>query len=292
MPTRHRSKHINFKEMFAILHAFLLWHELWTNGRVRIASDSTAIVDAINKRSIKGPAINPLQSILLAAAVFDIELMAFWIPLEENMVADATSRFDFKKLAELGFQVSSLDHPNPSISTLHQKLRSFFTTQSLPLLDEAITLPDNPTYSFARIMDTPHSLPPSQLLDIGQPNSCRKSNQTPQKAMSTQFAPSTSRTIYPLQHSMIPELILLSEAVNESTVSRERDSGSLSLHLFSSESSMRSLMTKKELMSERRSVWHLLAFYDLENLCGIRGVSNITASISHELTSNSIWITR
>jgi len=63
--------------MFAILHAFLLWHELWTNGRVRIASDSTAIVDAINKHSIKGPEINPLQSILLVAAIFDIELMAF-----------------------------------------------------------------------------------------------------------------------------------------------------------------------------------------------------------------------
>jgi hypothetical protein len=32
MPTRQRSKHINFKEIFTILHAFLLWHELWTNG--------------------------------------------------------------------------------------------------------------------------------------------------------------------------------------------------------------------------------------------------------------------
>src|SRR5437773_7701500 len=113
--------------MFAILHAFLLWQDLWANGRAHIASDSSIIVDAINKYSINGPAIRPLQSILLIAAVFDIDLMAFWIPSEENIVADAVSHFDFKKLAELGFQMSSPDHPNPSMSSLHQKLRSFFT---------------------------------------------------------------------------------------------------------------------------------------------------------------------
>jgi len=162
MPTRHRSKHINFREMFAILHTFLLWHNLWANGRVRIASDSSVIVDAINKCSIKGPVIRPLQSILLIAAVFDIDLMAFWIPSEENIVADAVSHFDFKKLAELGFQMSSPDHHNPSMLSLHQKLYSFFTTQSLPLSSEIMTLPINPTNSSARIMAIHHSLPPSQ----------------------------------------------------------------------------------------------------------------------------------
>src|SRR5437762_11480295 len=147
MPTRHRSKHINFQEMFAILHTFLLWHEPWSNDRVHIASDSGVVVDAINKHSIKGPAIRPLQSILLIAAVFNIDLMAFWIPSEENIVADAASRFDFKKLAELGFQMSSPDHPNPSMSSLHQKLRSFFTspkvtsTQSTPFISNTISLP-------------------------------------------------------------------------------------------------------------------------------------------------------
>ena len=80
--------------MFAVLHAFLLWHDLWCGGRVRLASDYTAVVDSINKRSIKGPAIHPLQRILLIAAVFDIELLAFWIPSEENRVADAASRHD------------------------------------------------------------------------------------------------------------------------------------------------------------------------------------------------------
>src|SRR5204862_4935000 len=29
IPARHRSQKIDWKEMFAILHAFLLWHEVW-----------------------------------------------------------------------------------------------------------------------------------------------------------------------------------------------------------------------------------------------------------------------
>src|SRR6266496_5049378 len=148
--------------MFAILHTFLLWHNLLANERVHIASNSSIIVNAINKHSIKGPVIRPLQSIPLIAAVFDIDLMAFWIPSEENIVTDAVSHFDFKKLAELGFQMSSPDHHNPSMSSLHQKLHSFFTTQSLPLPGEVMTLPTNPTNSSARIMDIHHSLPPSQ----------------------------------------------------------------------------------------------------------------------------------
>ena len=133
-PAKHRFKHINVKEMLAILHAFLLWHEHWAYGRVRLACDNSAVVEAIHKRSIKGDAIRPLQAILLIAAIFDIELTVFWLPSEENIVADAASRFDFKKLANLGFQdqLHSLRHPPPShrATTLRQKLRSFYSTRS------------------------------------------------------------------------------------------------------------------------------------------------------------------
>ena len=69
IPARHRQKHINWKEMFAILHAFVLFHKQWAGGRLRLACDNTAVVDGINKRSIKGEAIHPLQTILLITAV-------------------------------------------------------------------------------------------------------------------------------------------------------------------------------------------------------------------------------
>ena len=102
-----------------ILHAFILWHEIWRGGLVRIACDNSSVVDALNKHSIKGPAIVPLQRIFLIAAVYDIQISPFWIPSEENMVADAASRYDYKKLANLGLQVSQ-DLPCPAL--LCQKL--------------------------------------------------------------------------------------------------------------------------------------------------------------------------
>ena len=125
------SKKIDWKEMFAVLHAFLLWHKLWCGGTVRFACDNSAVVDGINKHSIKGPAIIHLQRIFLIAAVFDIQILAFWVPSEENIVADAASRYDYQKLANLGLQVSQ-DLPRPSY--LRQKLQSFFTAPSCQAL--------------------------------------------------------------------------------------------------------------------------------------------------------------
>jgi len=77
IPSRHKSKKINWKEMFAILHAFMLWHEIWRGGLVHIACDNSSVVDALNKHSIKGLAIVPLQRIFLIAAVYDIQISPF-----------------------------------------------------------------------------------------------------------------------------------------------------------------------------------------------------------------------
>jgi hypothetical protein len=120
IPARHRRKHINWKEAFAILHAFVLWHKQWAGSRLRLACDNSVVVEALNKRSIRGETIRPLQLILLIAAVFDIEIAAFWIPSEENIVADAALRHDIKELTNLGFQVSSPRNrtPDTKMSTL------------------------------------------------------------------------------------------------------------------------------------------------------------------------------
>jgi hypothetical protein len=87
--------------MFAVLHPFILCHKEWAGGRIRLACDNTVVVNAINKRSVKGETIRALQTILLIAVVFDIEIMAFWVPSEENIVADAASRHDLKNYASV-----------------------------------------------------------------------------------------------------------------------------------------------------------------------------------------------
>src|SRR5947207_10736113 len=117
IPARHRQKHIDWKEMYAIFHAFVLWHIQWATGRVHLACDNAAVVHGIHKRSIKGPALRPLQTILLIAPLFDIEISVFWVPSEENIVADAASRHQFDKLVNLRFQdqIASLRQKTPTI---------------------------------------------------------------------------------------------------------------------------------------------------------------------------------
>jgi hypothetical protein len=70
--------------------------------------------------------ILPLQRLFLIAAVYNIQIVPFWVPSEENMVADAASRYDHERLANLGLQVSKLPRP----SDLRRKLSSFFATPS------------------------------------------------------------------------------------------------------------------------------------------------------------------
>jgi len=155
VPARHRKRHINWKEMYAVLHAFILWHEHWEHGRLVLHCDNEAVVEGINKKSIRGPAIRPLQRILLIAAAFDIELIAYWIPTAENKIADALSRFDYKRLNELGLTIQGSFQTHQKTTTkasiLRRKLHSFFTTPSPHLHDETTN---------QALIPTSHSSPP------------------------------------------------------------------------------------------------------------------------------------
>jgi hypothetical protein len=154
---------IDWKELFTILHAFLLWYDEWQGGTVRLACDNSGVVDAINKHLIRGAAILPLQRLFVIAAVYDIEIVPFWVPSEENMVADAASRYNDGRIANLGLQVSKL--PRPSL--LHCKLSSFFATPSPQVLNE--TTRKSPELQFIlpaiRILPLPVLISNSGTLD-------------------------------------------------------------------------------------------------------------------------------
>jgi hypothetical protein len=115
-----------------------LWHPHWENGELLVHCDNDAVVDAINKRSIRGPTITPLQTLLLIAALFSITISAVWIPTASNSIADALSRQDFKRLANLGHQDYNHHNvrnsePQAPVSILRQKLQSFCTNPSLTM---------------------------------------------------------------------------------------------------------------------------------------------------------------
>ena len=275
VPARHRSKHINWKEMFAILHAFILWHEQWTTGRVRIACDNSVVVSAVKKRSIHGPALQPLQTILLIAALFDIELEIFWIPSEENIVADAASRHDFNKLANLGFQdqIQSLRKALPStrISNLRKKLHSSFTNRSHHQQEAITTLQDDLMSLSVDSIVTRHSLPTSQPLHTGLPRLCTRFNQTPPKNIFDPSDPSISKTISKTLPSTTHGLSLLSEAGNGSM---EKNNAELDFRLptiYLSESSAKSTTQSMALTSTAQFAWALPDSFDLVSLRGIPG---------------------
>lgn len=113
---RHRKKHINWKELFAILYAFASWAEHWLDGQVTVFCDNEAVVAGINKRTIRGMAIKPLQSLFLIAAQRNVDVVAVWVPSKANALADALSRFDVKRITNLvGQQPNFLHHRQPSM---------------------------------------------------------------------------------------------------------------------------------------------------------------------------------
>jgi len=284
IPSRHKSKKIDWKEMFAVLHAFLLWHEGWRGGKVRLACDNSSVVDAINKHSIKGPAIVPLQRIFLIAAVYDIEILPFWIPSEENIVADAASRYDYKKLANLGLQVS---HNLPRPSHLRQKLHSLYTTPSLQVLGEGMVKSSELMSPSVDNIVTFPTHPPLKRYHTGLLKSCPPSNRQLQNPISVPSGPSMSRPECQLSHSKIHASISSFGEENGSMENVPKQHGILSPLTSSSTWSMKSGTMKKESISKRLSAWVLPPSYDLENLRGILGPQTPIASSSPAIMSPS-----
>lgn len=217
VPSRHKDKHINWKEMFAVLHALVLWHKEWGCGSVDVACDNAAVVGGINKRSIRGPAIRPLRAILLISAVFDIDIKAHWVSTKENVIADAASRHDFKKLADLGFkdQVVTLRHrPSAPIrmSTLRQQLTNYFATRSPQPPTKLTPLSGDPTNRFAAVDTSPPSLPQSCPSPTGSPSlpprfAPRRLKATRQRCAHTTHATACLPTFSKIRASISPSRV-------------------------------------------------------------------------------------
>ncbi len=149
IPRAHRKKLIDWKEAYAILFAFAKWGGGWKGRSVLIMCDNEALVASINNRSIRSKAIDPLQLIFLAAALDDIDICSMWLSSKDNWVADALSRFQFEKIADLfpQFQDTSQRRRqtgNP-ISDLRARLQTYYGMASIPKLETPTTCPSQST---------------------------------------------------------------------------------------------------------------------------------------------------
>ena len=140
VPRNHRSKLIDWKEAYAVVFAFAKWGHLWRGHTVIIMCDNAVVVNAINARSVRGQTIDPLQLLLLTAALYDIEIASEWLSSEDNWIADALSRFEFDKIADMFPQFQNTPSHRPCretgkpMSELRAKLQTFFGMDSLPTL--------------------------------------------------------------------------------------------------------------------------------------------------------------
>ena len=98
--TRLRTKHINEKEMTAILHAIQRWLPLCKGAHLLLYCDSFAVMSGFKKTSIRGGAMHPLRNIAMMAAVNDIEIEPHRLSTKENFLVDLLSRGLFGKIAD------------------------------------------------------------------------------------------------------------------------------------------------------------------------------------------------
>ena len=171
LPRFRRIKHIDWKEAYAILFAFAKWSSHWHGCLVEIHCDNSAIIAAINSQSIRGPAINILQTLFLLASLDNIDLKATWLSSKDNWIADALSRFEFSKLANIFPQLHDLSrrhrlHGNPMLA-LQARLQTSFGTLLPPVPVHNIKPVLTATPNSAYFTHNPHGQLPSPLLHLG-----------------------------------------------------------------------------------------------------------------------------
>jgi hypothetical protein len=93
--------HINVKEIDAILIAFQLFSNAWQGHKAVLHTDSFTALWGLRKGYIKGAANMPLGQLLLLAAVRDIDLYPTWLSSKDNALADALSRLDLSRIADI-----------------------------------------------------------------------------------------------------------------------------------------------------------------------------------------------
>ena len=121
------SEHINTKEMRAVEQALLHWGMKWEGMKVIIYTDNRAVSYGIANRTIRGGSMSVLRRCLLLAAEYDLEIDTLWIPTKNNALADALSRFNFDKIANLAPQLIY-----PTFSLRDHGFRTYSKQASLP----------------------------------------------------------------------------------------------------------------------------------------------------------------
>ena len=97
-----RNHDTQFKELYAIVQAVLRWGDTWGNHHVKFYCDNQAVVVWINSGTSRSPdSMAFIRLLSMLAACLNFSYSSIWIPSEENVLADAASRFQYSHLFQL-----------------------------------------------------------------------------------------------------------------------------------------------------------------------------------------------
>jgi len=108
-------EHINTQEMRAVEQVLLHWGADWIGKRLIIHIDNRAVVHGLTNRTIRGASMQVLRRCLLLATEFDLDLEARWVSTKENALADALSRVETNRIANIAPQLLSPTSSPPKL---------------------------------------------------------------------------------------------------------------------------------------------------------------------------------
>ncbi|XP_016519228.1 uncharacterized protein LOC103155683, partial [Poecilia formosa] len=105
-------------ELYPIVIAAILWGHEWSKKSILIHSDSTAVVEIINKGRSRSPEIMQfMPRLTLVSAQHQFLIQAAHIPGSKICIADALSRFSFQKFRLLAPDAEARSTPAPPFSS-------------------------------------------------------------------------------------------------------------------------------------------------------------------------------
>jgi len=105
-------EHINRQEIRTVEQVSLHWVSKWKGRALVMHVDNQAVAHGIANRTMRGASMQVLRRCLLLASEYDLEVEAFWVPTKENALAEALSRSEYNRIADLAPQ---LLHPTCSL---------------------------------------------------------------------------------------------------------------------------------------------------------------------------------
>ena len=116
LPRRLRDRDIQYKELFAVLHALLCWGPDLSGKHVIFHVDNQAVVQALlNLSNRSTPVAELLRRFLNLTCHLDLSFSAIWLSSSQNALADSASRFQYAHL----FDLAPYLNPQPSSRRLH-----------------------------------------------------------------------------------------------------------------------------------------------------------------------------